>query len=71
MDVCGEIEYNHPDGSGRVHSDICIVHNGSWQVPPELRGFLHDALDEWLDKSRGSGLFWLGDPTELNERSGT
>lgn len=60
MDVCGEIEYETADGG--VHSDICIVHNGDYRVAPETRQFLHACLDEWLDNSRGTGMFWVGDP---------
>lgn len=54
--VCAEIEY---DG---VHSDICMVHNGTYAVTPDYRTFLHQCLDEWLDRSRGTGIFWIGDP---------
>lgn len=60
VNVCGEIEYDTPEGG--VHSDICLVHDGPYRVTPDTRAFLHACLDEWLDKSRGSGMFWLGDP---------
>ena len=66
-DVCGEIEYDTPEGV--VHSDICIVHDGPYRVPPDTRAFLHACLDEWLDKSRGSGLFWIGDPMVRDQSS--
>lgn len=60
VNVCGEIEYDTHEGG--VHSDICLVHDGPYRVTPDTRAFLHACLDEWLDNSRGSGMFWLGDP---------
>lgn len=32
------------------------------ELTEEYRKFLHKALDEWLDKSNGTGAFWLGEP---------
>lgn len=65
--VCGEIEYDTPEGG--IHSDICLVHDGEYRVPPDVRAFLHGCLDEWLDNSRGSGMFWIGDPTVRDQSS--
>jgi hypothetical protein len=72
MNVCGEIEYESRQVGGMVHSDICITHDkwsddnqfvpGEYAVTPEYRQFLHACLDEWIDKSRGTGIFWVGDP---------
>jgi hypothetical protein len=31
-------------------------------MDPDYRKFLHDCLDEWINKSKGTGAFWLGDP---------
>jgi len=49
--ICSEIQYGH------VHSDLCGVdlHDQDW------RNLLHQALDEWLDKSNGDGCFYVGD----------
>lgn len=51
--VHAEIEYEGPDG--RVHSDICPRGHHVSGLTPEYRAFLHDALDEWLDNSNGTG----------------
>lgn len=56
MKFNGEIAYEGEGGRG-VHSDI-----GASHLDDELRAFYHRCLDEWLDKSNGSGGFWLGDP---------
>lgn len=60
---CAEIAYDSL--AGWVHSDLC------WRCRPgvdpervteEYRKLLHDCLDEWLNRSNGSGAFWVGDP---------
>lgn len=68
MKFCGEIQYETPEGN--VHSDICFRcgpnHDSSHHLLDEgkmsHREFLHMALDEWLNKSEGTGAFWVGDP---------
>ena len=63
MNFHGEITYDTPEGG--VHSDICF--NCSMRMGPDAildddyRKFLHDCLDEWLNKSNGTGAFWLAD----------
>lgn len=45
-----------------VHSDLCWDNElGEWH-----REFLHEALDEWLNKANGTGRFCVGnfDETE-------
>lgn len=62
MNFCGEISYDSPIGG--VHSDICWGCNpGNTNNPisDEHREFLHGCLDEWLNKSNGTGAFWVGD----------
>lgn len=61
--ICGEIVYEYTEGEYHnyvCHSDIC----GTLK-DPKWRAFLHENLDEWLDKtaeSKGSmGAFWVGD----------
>ena len=58
-EYCGEISYDTPEGG--VHSDICH-HNDDQPIGDGYRKFLHDCLDEWLNKSNGTGAFWVGDP---------
>ena len=54
---CGEIYYETTEGG--VQSDICKHEEGP--ISDEYRKFLHDCLDEWLNKSEGTGVFWIGD----------
>lgn len=77
MHFSGEIQYDAPDGSG-VHSDIgwnssgdkCFCNAPHYSmcecndtpVTDEHRAFLHQCLDEWLNKSNNTGAFWIGDP---------
>jgi|TARA_R110000824_G_scaffold320638_5_gene507633 hypothetical protein len=58
--VCGEIEYESE--SGLVHSDLCPPeHNPAGILEDSYRELLHVCLDEWLDKSGGTGRFFVGD----------
>ena len=57
-EFCAETMFETAEGG--VHSDICY-HGGGFSE--EHRKLFHDCLDEWLDKGRGSGLFYLGDLT--------
>lgn len=68
-EFCGEIIY-FPEGTS-VHSDICKHSEG--QPNADYRQFLHNCLDEWLNKADGTGAFWVGDPEyfyswETNEK---
>jgi len=64
MHICAEVMYDGPDGY--VHSDICLeTGDEDTRGVAEFfayREFLHANLDEWLDKSNGTGLFYIGDP---------
>lgn len=65
MHICAEIMYDGEDGS--VHSDICFL-SGDEDARgisefPSYREFLHANLDEWLDRSNGTGIFYIGDLT--------
>lgn len=64
MQFCGEIAYETSQGG--VHSDICFDCGNQSETKHELtddhRQFLHDCLDEWFNKSKGTGMFWVGDP---------
>jgi len=60
---CAEIAYDSLDGG--VHSDLCWQCGPNAEAAPvtdEYRKLLHDCLDEWLNRSNGSGAFWVGDP---------
>ena len=58
IEVHGEIEYLNEDGT-KVHSDICPGDCDFKNVDPKWRKFIHEALDEWIDKSRGTGCFYV------------
>lgn len=59
MRVHAEIEYAREDGTW-VHSDICPPECSSERLSDKAyRKFLHDCLDEWLDKSRGTGGLYI------------
>jgi hypothetical protein len=63
--ICAEIQYSSKDGN--VHSDLCCEgDNPKFQMLqcPEYRKMLHAALDEWLNKSNGTGYFYVGDINE-------
>ena len=64
MKFCGEISYEQQDVGG-VHSDICWNCNPNTEhkeITQSHRDLLHACLDEWLNKSNGTGGFWIGDP---------
>jgi hypothetical protein len=69
MKFCGEIAYDRENGA--VHSDICFnnshLHDEEASVGEQpnkqMREFLHNCLDEWLERSNGTGAFWVGDPS--------
>lgn len=57
--VHAEIEYDTPNGP--VHSDICPPECSLDNITDEYRKFLHANLDEWLDKSGGTGTFYIAE----------
>ena len=57
--VHGEIEYTRGEDGVSVHSDVCPPDCDFDNINAEYRKFLHDALDEWLDKSNGTGGFYI------------
>ena len=67
--VVAEIEYISEDGTETIHSDIGPDSgdlNAAQTVSPDFRQYLHDNLDEWLDKSDGTGIFYItGDPEQF------
>lgn len=57
--ICSEIMYTRPNGDN-VHSDLCFEADASVGYPAGTREVLHEALDEWLDNARGTGIFYVG-----------
>lgn len=51
-----EIEYTRANGEG-VHSDLMGGDFSKMVLDSEARQMLHDALDEWLNNSNGTGHF--------------
>ena len=55
--ICAGIEY------GDVGSDLCYELSSEETIPKDIREFLHDNLDEYLDQSveeQRTGLFYVG-----------
>lgn len=66
MKFCGEIQYESPEGN--VHSDICFNCNPSNDdraLTENYRKFVHECLDEWLSKSKGTGFFYLANIKDI------
>jgi hypothetical protein len=62
----GEIAYiQDVRNKESVHSDI--YSEGGSDLTDEFKKFLHDCLDEWINKSNGTGIFWVGDPDYFKE----
>lgn len=76
MKFCGEITYDrgyNEKGEAEtdfwIHSDICFECDPELEDSPlteDHRKFLHDCLDEWLNKSNGTGIFWVGNPEAID-----
>lgn len=66
MKFCSEIQYYKQDGQG-IHSDVCFDCGGddSKELDEDHRQLLHDCLDEWLNKSNGTGFFFVADRDAL------
>lgn len=67
MYFCGGIEYQTKDGN--LHSDICYRCDGEndKELTEDYKDFLHNCLEEWLNNSNGTGIFWVGNPEVLTE----
>lgn len=58
--VHAEIEYKRSSDGVMVHSDVCPPDClASNMTSADYRTYLHDVLDEWLDNSNGTGLFYI------------
>ena len=65
--VHAEIQYRvETEGGSNIHSDICPSECKLSNMTPEHRKFLHVCLDEWLDKSNGTGAFYIAEEGFLN-----
>lgn len=67
LHVHAEIEYQAETeelGKHSVHSDICPPDCDLKNISEEYRKFLHDNLDEWLNNSKGTGIFYITGETE-------
>jgi hypothetical protein len=58
INVHAEIMYQEQDGSN-VHSYICPPECNFKNIDADYREFLHKCLDEWLDNSNGTGMFYI------------
>ncbi len=53
-EIVAEFEYTKENGDN-IHSDLDF----DFDMKEKMRKPLHDCLDEWLDKSKGEGGFYL------------
>jgi hypothetical protein len=58
MKMHGEIIYVNSEGMN-IHSDICPPNCKFSNITEEHKKFYHESLDEWLNKSNGTGIFYL------------
>lgn len=63
-EVHAEVYYETPEGN--VHSDICPSSCDFSGIDEEYRKFLHAVLDEWLDRSNGTGAFYIKGPGKID-----
>jgi len=57
--VCVVLTYCPDDSESFISKDFCF----EWdKIDDERRKILHDALDEWFAKSKGTGEFVVGWP---------
>ena len=63
-EVHAEVYYETPEGN--VHSDICPSCCDFSGIDEEYRKFLHANLDEWLDRSGGTGAFYIKGPGSID-----
>lgn len=49
-----------------IHSDVCPDDCDFNNLDEEHRGYLHRVLDEWIDKSGGTGVFYIGNTNDNN-----
>lgn len=60
MKVHAEIEYKRK-GKVNIHSDICPPDCNFENVDEEYKENLHEILNEWLENSNGTGIFYIGE----------
>ncbi len=65
MKVHAEIQYQSEEGD-LVHSTICPPYCSNDMSDTEYRQFLHECLDEWLNKSRGTGYFYIAEEGQIS-----
>jgi hypothetical protein len=56
--IHSEIMYTKEDGVS-IHSDTCPKGCDFNNINKEYRKYAHALLDEWLDKSGGTGIFYI------------
>lgn len=69
--VHAEIEYAIQSGEytgSNCHSDICPPDHDFSKINEEYRRFLHECLDEWLNNSNGTGMFYIAKEGYLREQ---
>lgn len=57
--VHSEILYVREEDGALVHSDTCPPECDFNNLNDDHKKYLHDLLDEWLNKSNGTGIFYV------------
>ena len=57
--VHSEIIYTSKEKGHNIHSDTCPSNCNFEDINDEYRKYVHDLLDEWLDESNGTGIFYI------------
>ena len=64
IEVHAEIEYCDKERDNMsIHSDICPPNCDFENLDEHHREYLHNLLDEWIDKSNGTGGFYIKNST--------
>jgi len=57
--VHSEILYYNEEESMNIHSDTCPPNCDFEEINADYRKYVHKLLDEWLDESNGTGIFYI------------
>jgi len=60
MNTHAQIEYFNKEKKINIHSDLCPKNCKFKNIDDEYKELLHLSLDEWFEKSNGSGYFYIG-----------
>jgi len=62
--VHAEVEYTNKNGDS-IHSDLCPADCRFENIDDDYRNILHKCLDEWLNNSNGTGMFYIANEANV------